>query len=103
VCNYRLAMTQPSGDFVLALIFGYTRLMWETKKALYTRVLRRYPVASKQSVRVRALSILHECALSSSLQVRVLWAALSGLIAIEAVIASSNSVSSIVSIPPDIL
>jgi hypothetical protein len=27
VCNYQLAMTQPSGDFIFALIFGYARLM----------------------------------------------------------------------------
>jgi hypothetical protein len=66
VCIYQPAVTQQSGDSVLALIFGYARLMRETKKALYMRVLRRYPAASKQSICVvlwkRSVSV---CALGS--------------------------------------
>jgi hypothetical protein len=59
VCIYWPAGTQPSSDFVLALIFGYVWLMWETKKALYTRVLRRYPIASKQSVRINHINLCY--------------------------------------------
>jgi hypothetical protein len=65
--NYRPAITQPSGVFVLALIFGYARLMWETKKALYTRVLQRYPAASEQPICEYALEqSVSACALGSS-------------------------------------
>jgi hypothetical protein len=61
-------VTQQSGDSVLALIFGYAQLMKETKKALYMRVLRRYPAVSKQSICVMLWKqSVDVCALSSSL------------------------------------
>jgi hypothetical protein len=36
-------------------MFGYTWLMWETKKALHTQLLRKYPAASGHSICVWAL------------------------------------------------